>query len=131
MNEHEGVALVLEYTNTSIQLVLAYASILSAFLVMSYLSANKLNGALTACVLTLFSLVCFLLMIQMLHIRTDLVHLVSYLHEQQANGVTDVPWFGNNSPLGSQVASILQMLVTIGGYFSCVGYFLYQRSRDT
>ena len=131
MNEHEGVFLVLEYTNTSIQLVLAYTSIISAFLVMSYLSAEKLNGVLTACVLTLFSLVCFLLMIQMLHVRTDLVHLVGYLHEQQADGITDIPWFGKNSPLGSKVASILQMLVTIGGYLGCIGYFLYQRSRGT
>ncbi len=40
MTEYEGAALFLEYLNTGIQLVLAYVSILSAFLVMSYFAAD-------------------------------------------------------------------------------------------
>ena len=43
MHEYEAVSLFLEYVNTSIQLILAYVSILSAFLVMSYCAAPRLH----------------------------------------------------------------------------------------
>ena len=131
MNEYEGVSLVLEMTNTSIQLVLAYSSILFGFLVMSYLTAHKLNRVLATCVLVLFSLVCLLLIFQIYHVRNDLVHLVSYLFEQQKAGVKELPWFGHNPAWGSQVVSILHYLVTIGGYLGCIGYFFYQRAQGT
>lgn len=131
MSEYEGVSLVLVYTNTSIQLVLAYTSILSAFLVMSYLAAHKLNIVLTYCVLILFSMICFLLIFMIYHVRNDLGHLVAYLLEKQAEGTNDLPWFGHNSAWGSTVISVLHYLVTIVGYLGCVGYFLYQRKRGT
>lgn len=131
MNEYEGVSLVLEYTNTSIQLVLAYTSILSAFLVMSYLAAHKLNMVLTCCVLILFSMICFLLIFQIYHVRNDLGHLVTYLLEKQAEGSNDLPWFGHNAAWGATVISILHYLVTIVGYLGCIGYFIYQRKRST
>ena len=131
MSQYELISLILEYTNTSIQLVLAYASILFAFLVMSYLTAHKLNIVLASYVLTLFTMVCFLLMLQIYHVRNDLVHLVAYLLEQQADGVIEIPWFGHNAAWGSRAVSILHYLVTIVGYFGCIGYFLYQRVRGT
>ena len=131
MNEYEGVSLVLEYTNTSIQLVLAYTSILSAFLVMSYLAAHKLNVVLTSWVLILFSMVCFLLIFQIFHVRNDLVHLVAYLQGKYVEDAKELPWYGHNAAWGALVVSILHYLVTIGGYFGCIGYFVYQRKRGT
>ena len=129
MNEFQGVSLVIEYTNTSIQLVLAYTSILSAFLVMTYLAADKLNTVLSSWVLILFTLVCVLLIFQIYHTRNDLTHLVNFLYEQQANGSSSLSWFGHNSPMGARIVSILHYCVTVGGYLGCVGYFFYQKKH--
>jgi hypothetical protein len=126
MTEYEGVTLFLEFLNTSIQLVLAYVSILSAFLIMSYFSADKLNGALTLCVIVLFSIVCFLLMTQLYLVRNDMAHLMAYLLTEQNIGA-ELPWFGNNAGGGVPALTVLHFLVTVGGYFGCIAYFFYQR----
>ena len=131
MSEYELVSLVIQFTNTSIQLILAYSSILFAFLVMSYLTAHKLNRVLATCVLVLFSLVCYLLIFQIYHVRNDLGHLLTYLLNQQLEGVKELPWFGHNAAWGARVVSVLHYLVMVGGYTACIGYFFYQRNRGT
>ena len=128
MSEYEGVTLFLEFLNTSIQLVLAYVSVLSAFLIMSYFSAEKLNGVLVLCVVVLFSIVCFLLMTQLYLVRNDMAHLMAYLLTEQVDS-TELPWFGNNMGGGVRALTILHILVTVGGYLGCVAYFFYQRNQ--
>jgi hypothetical protein len=127
MTEYEGVALFIEFVNISIQIVLAYVSVLSAFLVMSYFAAGKLHPWLIIIVIVLFTLVCLLLLAQLTFVRNDMGQLYQYLVAQSSDGTIDVPWLGTNPAWGIKVLTILHVLVTIGGYIGCIAFFVYQR----
>ena len=96
MHEYEAVSLFLEYVNTSIQLILAYVSILSAFLVMSYFAAPRLHRHLAGIVLFLFTLVCFLFILQINLVRTDMGQMYQYLQSMKEGGTLNFDWFGTN-----------------------------------
>ena len=125
MTEYEGAALFIEYLNTSIQLVLAYVSILSAFLVMSFFAAEKLTKGLLGIVLILFSLVCIMLIMQIDLTRSDMAALYIYL--QQFSGAS-LEWFGTNPSWAIRILTYLHYLVTLGGYVGCIVFFFWQRS---
>ena len=86
MHEYEAVSVFLEYVNTSIELMLAYVSILSAFLVMSYFAAHKLRSWLAAIVLVLFTLVCLLFILQINLVRNDMGQMYQFLQSQKESG---------------------------------------------
>ena len=129
MTEYEAVSLFSEFVGNLLQVLFGYISILSAFLVMSYFAASKLNKVLMVIVLTLFSLTSLMFIVQFNYIKTDMENIFSYILELQANGSGGLSWFGENPLWTVRFSTIVQNLVTIGGYFGCLGFFFYQRSR--
>jgi hypothetical protein len=128
MTEYEGAALFLDYLNTSIQLVLAYISILSAFLIMSYFAADKLINGLMGIVIILFTLVCVMLIFQLNLTRSDMAELYAYLTQFSD---TSLEWFGTNPSWAVRTLTYMHYLVTIGGYIGCLVFFFWRRSNET
>lgn len=131
MTEADGVGLFLEFLNVSIQIVLAYISILTAFLVMSYFAAGKLDHWLMFIVLALFTVVCFLLVAQLTLVRSDMGQLLRHLLAQKAAGVYDIAWLGNNPAWAVKILTYLHILVALGGYIGCLVFFFQQRRSKT
>lgn len=50
MAEQDALSIFLQYISQSLQLVVAYVSVLSAFLIMSYFAAGRLSKRLVAIV---------------------------------------------------------------------------------
>ena len=129
----DGAILFLAYLEISNQLVFGYVSILSAFLIMSFFAADKLNKWLMALVFILFTTICAIIVIQLNFTRADMASLYSYLLTLES---TDSEWFGSNPGWAPAVLTTLLNIITFGGYAGCIAFFLYQRSskkrtRDT
>ena len=113
-------------------LFFGFVSLMSGFLIMSYLAANKLPMTLASIVLALFSMVSGSLIFRMNLTRNNIEALMSHVVEQKAMGNLDLPWFPLN-PAGSAVA-YLEIAATVGGFIGCIVFFFYQRklgSDDT
>ena len=128
MPEYDSVALFLDFANTSQQLVLAYVSVISAFLVMSYFAAQKLDFWLMIIVLILFTAICLLLFVQMTLIRTDLTTLYQTIQSQKAS--VGLEWFGTSDVWVVRLLNFLHQFVTIGGYIGCLCFFFRQRNSE-
>ena len=126
MTIYEGAELFRAYLEVSNQLVFGYVSILSGFLIMSYLAAHKLNNWLMALVLVLFTTVCAIIILQLNFTRDDMGRLYAYLLTLDG---ADTAWFGKNPAWAPGVLTSLLNFVTFGGYAGCVAYFFYQRNR--
>lgn len=104
-----------------------YVGIMSGFLVVSYLVADKLPRLLASIVVTLFSFVSFLLMFRLYLNGADAAALFEYMKEQEALGNLDLAGFGENPSWASQIVPLLEILSTVGGYLGCIVFFLYRR----
>ncbi len=103
-----------------------YISLLSGFLIMSYLAADKLPATLVTIILALFSLVSFALVFRMNLIRNNATALMSYVVDQKALGNYDLPWFPLSGSGGS-VAAYVEFIAIAGGFIGSIAFFLYQR----
>jgi len=130
MPEYEALSLFLQYVGQSLQVMVAYVSIVSAFLVMSYFAAGRLSSSLVAIVLALFTFVSLLLMMQMYLLRHDTVLLYQFLLEQKARGDMNLAWFGTNPAWTPRLLGYLYQLVGVGGYLGTLGFFFFQRSHS-
>ena len=130
MHEYEAVSVFLEYVNTSIELMLAYVSILSAFLVMSYFAAQKLRSWLAVIVLVLFTLVCLLFILQINLVRNDMGQMYQFLQTQKEAGAMEFGWFGTNPLWAVILLTYLNHIVTFGGYLGSIAFFFYQRKQE-
>jgi hypothetical protein len=110
-------------------LLFGYISILSAFLIMSYFAASILNNGLASIVLVLFSLACLMLILQFNFMKTDMEHLYRHIVELKIAGDPTVDWFGQNPAWSIGVLTVIQNLVTIGGYFGCLLFFFWQKGN--
>ena len=122
----DGATLFGGYLDLANQLVFGYVSILSAFLIMSYFAAHKLNKWLMMLVLVLFTIVCAILIMQLNLTRTDMASLYAYLLTLEG---ADTEWFGNNPGWAPGVLTVLLNFVTFGGYAGSIAFFFYQRSQ--
>lgn len=107
--------------------LLGFISVLSGFIVVSYLVADKLTPFLTGIVITIYTLACGVLITRMLLLRRDFIELHTYIVEQQAAGKIGMPWFGTNPPFVSEILNYLMIGVTVGGFFGSVLFFFFQR----
>lgn len=130
MTEYEAISLFNETFSNLVQVLLAHISILSAFLVMCYFAADKLNRVLVAIVIALFSLSALMLIIQINFLRTDLLNLYIVILDIQSSNADGNVWFGNTPPWIMQIQTAVQNVVTIGGYFGCIAFFYYQRATN-
>jgi len=110
-------------------IMFGYVSLMSGFLIISYLAAHRLPAILAALVVTLFSLVSALLIFQIFLNRKDVQAINAYMFEQKRSGNLDLVWFGTNPPWAVTVNQYLVIAVTIGGFIGCIAYFFYQRSH--
>lgn len=85
MTEYESISLFNEIFSNLAQVLFGYISILSAFLVMSYFAADKLNRVLTALVVALFTLSSVMLVIQVNFLRTDLMNVYEVILNIQSS----------------------------------------------
>lgn len=131
MTAYEASELFLLYLNTYFQFMFGYVGILSAFLVMSYVAADKLNNILSSLVVALFSLVCFMLFIQINFLRNDFRGLNQYLYDIQAIDPVSMTWFGTNPLWAVTLLTYIINTVLFGGYIGCIGYFVYQRKQGS
>ena len=129
MTEYEAVSLFYEMINTSNSHLMGYISVLSAFLVMSWFAADKLSKVLMVIVLALFSLVSILLIMQINLTRTDMSSLYAYIIELRGTGTNGLEWFLENPPWFVDSIPIVLNMVTIGGYISSIGFFLYKKGN--
>ena len=107
-------------------ILFGYVSLMSGFLIMSYLAAHRLPAFLASIVVALFSLVSGLLVFQIFLNRNDAQAIYSYMFEQKQAGNLDLSWLG----IDASSAAINQYLVvgvTAGGFLGCIAFFFYQR----
>jgi mannose/fructose/N-acetylgalactosamine-specific phosphotransferase system component IID len=130
MTEFEALDLANQYINETNQLQFGYFSILSAFLVMSYLVADKLNYVLIVIVLALFSVFILNFIAQIYGLNAVLDSLLIYISEQKEAGSYDLEWWGDSGGLVTPVMyTIIQSLSTFGGYVGAIAFFFYHRHR--
>ena len=127
MSEAELLSTFLGYLSEIDAVLFGYVGLMSGFLVMSYLVAEKLPSALSAIVIFLFTVVSGVLIFRLVLLRRDSRALLRYIFEQKEAGSLDLPWFGLNSPLAQQVVTYLEVMATLGGFLGCVAFFLYRR----
>ena len=127
MNEAELMEAFREHGQMLDALLFGYVSLLTGFLVMSYLVSEKLSTMLTVLVLTLYTLSCGLLVTRITFLRNDFQALHSFILEQQAAGSINIPWFGTNPAWGGTIVTYLIWAVTIGGYLASILFYFYQR----
>lgn len=105
-----------------------YVSLMSAFLVMSYLAAHKLPSVLAWIVAILFSVVSALLILRLYLNGSDATALLAHILELQRLGKIDVGQFGTFPSWSALVVVALEILTTVGGYFGCIYFFIYCRN---
>jgi hypothetical protein len=127
MTEAELVAAFQGQITLTNQLFFGYVSLMSGFLVMSYLVASRISLLLASIAVVLFSIVSVLLTLGILLNQNDAQATMSYMLEQSTLGNLDMAWLGSNPAWAGQIMSLLYMAATIGGYFACVAYFFYSR----
>ena len=130
MTPHDAAELLLGYISGYNQLMYGYIGVLSAFLVMCFAAAHKLNNVLSILVLSLFSLVCIMLIFQMNLIRNDLSGIYQYLLGMKESDPESLIWFGTNPNWAIPVLTIITNLVSFGGFLGCVAFFFYQRNSS-
>ena len=127
MNEAELIAAFQGYIDLTNQIFFGYVSLLSGFLVMSYLVADKISSFLAAIAVALFSVVSALLMFGIFLNRNDAEALMALLLSKAQAGELDLYWLGSNPPWAANVMTVLYILATIGGYLASLAYFFYKR----
>lgn len=127
MTEAELIETFQNYLSLLDTELFGFISVLSGFIVVSYLVADKLTTLLTSIVITLYTLACGVLITRIVLLRRDFVELHAYIVEQQSSGTIDMPWFGTNPPWASEILNYLMVGVTVGGYVGSVLFFFFQR----
>jgi hypothetical protein len=130
MPGYEAFSLFNEMVGNLNTILFGYISILSAFLVMAYFSANRLSTLLMVIVLILFTATCFTFIIQVNLIKFQMASLYVYMIDLKNAGDLSLEWFGNNPPQSVNFLTIFHNIITVGGYLGSVTFFIYQRSQD-
>ncbi|MDA1369131.1 MAG: hypothetical protein O2971_00005 [Proteobacteria bacterium] len=129
MNEAEAISALTGFISEINSTYIDYISVISAFLIMSYFAAHKLNAKLMYVVVVLFTIVAGNIIFSLFLLNNDLDHLYAYIIEQKLAGTYDLPWFGMNPEWASPTLTALQVFSTIGGYLGCIFFFFYQRTH--
>ena len=125
MNETELVAAFQGYLSLTNQLFFGYISLVSGFLVMSYLVAEKISLFLEWIAVALFSIVSALLLLGIFLSRNNAEQLLTFMREQARNGELDMAWLGHNPQWAGDAMSTLYFIAAFGGYLASIAYFFY------
>jgi len=129
MNEYEAVYLFRELIADLHQSMFGYIGLLSAFLVASYLIADKLSTVLTIILVTLYSLFALNFVFQFFMISTDAISLYDHILESKISGSYELGWFGKNPAWAGFMATSTRLGVAVGGYIGSLVFFYYQRRK--
>jgi len=109
------------------ELMFGYFSIVSAFLVMSYFVAEKLDSLLATITGVLYSLCCLWVAGNLYGWHTDIAHVYAEMIQSKNVGIYELQWFGHNPnwlPAGN---TYIQMMIIVGGWLSSMSYFIFRR----
>ncbi len=129
LNEAELIETFQSYVSLLDSQILGFISLLSGFIVLSYLVADKLTSTLIGILIALYTVASGIFIARMAFLRRDFAALHAHILDLQASGAIDVPWFGSNPHWASEVISYLIWGVTFGGYLGSVLFFFVQRNR--
>lgn len=129
MKETELIAAFQGYLSLTNQLFFGYISLLSGFLVMSYLVADKISSLLEWIAVALFSIVSALLLLGIFLSRNSAEHLMTFMRAQAQSGDVNLVWLGYNPQWAGDVMSTLYIIAAFGGYLASIGYFFYKRQH--
>jgi len=129
MNEVEAYELFSIAADHIEQLFYGFFSLVTAFLVMTYLAADKLDRVFSVIVVSFYSLCCLWFFIATFAWRTDGTSLYAEMLLKKSNGVYEMEWFGNNPDWMSVVATGLNASLIVGGWLVSIGYFIYRRRQ--
>ena len=130
MNESDLISAFHGAITINSDVFFGYVGLMSGFLVVSYLVADKLPKLLAFIVISLFTFVS-LLMIFRLYLNGDAAAaLLEYMKTNEALGNLDLRVFGNNPSWAGIVVPGLEILSTAGGYIGCVVFFFYRRKTQ-
>ena len=129
MNQVELITVFQGYVGLTNQLFFGYVSLVTGFIVMSYLVADKISSFLAVIGVVLFSIVSALMFLGIFISRNNAEHLMEYLRAQAQRGELDFAWLGANPSWSGDLMNVLYILATFGGYFASIIYFFYSRGR--
>ncbi len=130
MNEVEAYELFVLAADQQNQLLVGYFGVVTAFLIMSYFVAGKLDKFLAAIAVVLYSLCCAWFTLSLTAWSVDLSNLYQHMLESKAAGIYELAWFGNNPSWITQAAGSLVLVLMLGGWLISLVYFLYRRKVD-
>ena len=130
MTEYEAYDLLISLSSESYALIFGYFSIISAFLAVSYFTADKLSTAHSSILLILFTLASAFLIINFYALNVDLDNLYIEMLTKKEKGIYELAWFGANPVWVPQTLTILQTLIGFGGYMCSVAFFYFQRKSN-
>jgi len=129
MTEYEAYDLFNSMTSTTNQVMFGYFSLISGFLIVSYLIAEKLNYVLSSVVIVLFSGASLYIVLSMYAINSDLDALFFHMIENKEAGKYHLEWLGSNPAWLSSIISMIQIFITIGGYLGSLIFFIYRKRQ--
>ncbi len=131
MTEAELITAFHGYLGEINAVLFGYISLISGFLIMSYLVASKLSKLLSIIVLSLFTTASGVLILRLTFLRNDFSSLYQYILQQTQSGSLELPWIGTNPAWGTQLLTYLEVATLVGGFFACIAYFIFQRTKQT
>jgi len=123
---YELFTLIAEHLN---QLLFGYFSVVTAFLMMSYYVAEKLDRFLAVIIVTLYTACCTWFFAGLYGWANDLSLLYVDIVNKKAEGIYELNWFGSNPIWLSYVVTTMQQILTFGGWLISVAYFYYKRRK--
>ena len=129
MSESEAYELVVLLTSELNQLMFGYFSMVSAFLIMSYLVAKKLNRLHSLVIVALFTVCSLYIILNLYVLNTDLDNLYREMIQKKQAGLFELGWFGENPPWIPISLTFVQVLIGVGGYVGSLIFFFSRRGE--
>lgn len=127
MSESEAYELVVLISSEVNTLMFGYFSMISAFLIMSYMAATKLSSLHAWIVVVLFTLCSFYIVLTLYAFNTDLDSLYLEMLESKSSGKYELRWFGKNPAWLPVSLTAIQIAIGVGGYIASVVFFFSRR----
>ena len=115
---------------TANSILFGYISLMSGFLVMSYLVASKLSRLHTFVVIGLFSVASAVFIFRIFLNRNDVREIASHMYELKRTGELEFAWFGSNPLWVVNLTTYLEIAVTVGGFLGCIVFYFSARRSD-
>jgi hypothetical protein len=127
MTEYEAYDTVMSLASQTYSLMFGYFSLVFAFLVMSYMAAERLSIRLVAVVIGLYTLASLVIVLNFYALNVDLDNLYVYMLDRKMGGTYELAWFGMNPLWVPKALTFLQVLLGLGGYFGSIFFFFHSR----